>query len=88
MGYCKQPSGHKSLLERLGEERWKAPYHPKSNLLKNRGGTDPNCIVNYMVLKATANDKCTTSFFHDEFREPQSDTIRQVSLATTTFFAK
>ncbi|GFV32076.1 uncharacterized protein TNCV_4942941 [Trichonephila clavipes] len=41
-----------------------------------------NRTVTCMVLKA--NDRRTSCPFHDEFRGPRSDYVRQVALATTT----
>ncbi|GFU18019.1 hypothetical protein TNCV_3393711 [Trichonephila clavipes] len=37
-----------------------------------------------MVLSSKANDRHTSSPFHDEFRGPRYDYVRQVALATTT----
>ncbi|GFX28570.1 uncharacterized protein TNCV_1153781 [Trichonephila clavipes] len=48
-----------SPLERLveGEERREASDPPQGVLPLNWGGTEPNRIVTYMVLKATVNDR-------------------------------
>ncbi|GFU18399.1 uncharacterized protein TNCV_1980801 [Trichonephila clavipes] len=46
----------------VGEERWEAPNpHPQGALLLNWGGTALNRTVTCMVLKATANDRRTSS---------------------------
>ncbi|GFV31951.1 uncharacterized protein TNCV_3839761 [Trichonephila clavipes] len=53
-----------SPLVRLVEEegRWKAPDpHPQDVLLLNWGGIELNRTVTCMVLKATANDRRTSS---------------------------
>ncbi|GFU75761.1 hypothetical protein TNCV_1652211 [Trichonephila clavipes] len=50
-------------------------YRPFGNF------TELNRTVTCMVLKA--NDRRTSSLFHDEFRGPRSDCIRQVALETT-----
>ncbi|GFX38540.1 uncharacterized protein TNCV_3206081 [Trichonephila clavipes] len=47
------------LVER--EERWEAYDHPQGILSQNWGGTEQNRTVICMVLKATANDRPTTS---------------------------
>ncbi|GFW20316.1 uncharacterized protein TNCV_3457541 [Trichonephila clavipes] len=52
-----------SFLLRLveGEERWEAPDYLQSVLPEIWGGTEPNCAVACMVLKATANYRHTNS---------------------------
>ncbi|GFU78955.1 uncharacterized protein TNCV_307961 [Trichonephila clavipes] len=40
-----------------GDERWEAPGHPQGFLPLNWGGTEQNCTVTCMVLKAKANDR-------------------------------
>ncbi|GFW02084.1 uncharacterized protein TNCV_4854241 [Trichonephila clavipes] len=64
-----------SPLVRLveGEERREASDHPQGILSQNRGGTEQNRTFTCMVLKATANDKRTTSPCHDEFLGLWSD---------------
>ncbi|GFX78014.1 hypothetical protein TNCV_971681 [Trichonephila clavipes] len=50
-------------------------------LPQNWGGTELNCTVTCMVLRATAGvdlDPC-----HDELRGPRCDYLRQMALATT-----
>ncbi|GFU75804.1 hypothetical protein TNCV_1652641 [Trichonephila clavipes] len=53
-------------------------YRPFGNF------TELNRTVNCMVHKAKANDRRTSSPFHDEFRGPRSDYVRQVARAATT----
>ncbi|GFU63834.1 uncharacterized protein TNCV_3496461 [Trichonephila clavipes] len=63
----------KSPLVRLvkGEERWEAPDLPQGVLSQNWGGTDQNCTVPCMVLKATANDeRKNLAPCYDKFRGP------------------
>ncbi|GFT87738.1 hypothetical protein TNCV_4000901 [Trichonephila clavipes] len=52
-----------SPLVRLveGRERWDALDHLLGVLPLDWGGTEPNRIVIYMVLKVTANDRRTSS---------------------------
>ncbi|GFU29202.1 hypothetical protein TNCV_278161 [Trichonephila clavipes] len=52
--------------------------------LSSLRGVSPslNCTVTCMVLKA--NDRRTSCPYHDEFRGPRSDYVRQEALATTT----
>ncbi|GFS52388.1 hypothetical protein TNCV_4850931 [Trichonephila clavipes] len=52
------------------EERWKEPKNSQDVLTQNWGGTKPNRTVTCIVLKATHNDRRTTSSLHDEFRWP------------------
>ncbi|GFY27041.1 uncharacterized protein TNCV_2066621 [Trichonephila clavipes] len=62
-----------SPLVRLdeGKEMWEAPDQYEGVLLQNWGGTEENCTVNRMVLKAKANDmRKILSLSHDEFRGP------------------
>ncbi|GFT61221.1 uncharacterized protein TNCV_1613751 [Trichonephila clavipes] len=40
-----------------GEERWEAPDHPQGFLPLNWVGTEQNCTVTCIVLKAKANDR-------------------------------
>ncbi|GFS52477.1 uncharacterized protein TNCV_4851491 [Trichonephila clavipes] len=44
-----------------GEQRWKAPGHALGFLPLNWGGTEQNCTVTCMVLKAKANDRHKSS---------------------------
>ncbi|GFU00541.1 uncharacterized protein TNCV_2653171 [Trichonephila clavipes] len=55
-----------------GKERLEASDHPQSVLPLNWGGTEPNRTVNWMVLKATVNDRRHLALCYDEFREPRS----------------
>ncbi|GFY30630.1 RNase H domain-containing protein [Trichonephila clavipes] len=52
-----------SPFEKLGseDERWEAPGSPRGVLPQNWGGTELNRTVTCMVLKATANDRRTSS---------------------------
>ncbi|GFX25080.1 hypothetical protein TNCV_2752551 [Trichonephila clavipes] len=64
---------------------WEGPDNPQDVLLQNFGGTEPNRTFTYMMLKATANDRCKLLVpCHNEFRRLRSDTVRQVALETTT----
>ncbi|GFY32640.1 hypothetical protein TNCV_673951 [Trichonephila clavipes] len=47
-------------------------------LPENWDETEPNRTAAYMVLKATANDRHTSSPCHDEFLGPQTDTVRLI----------
>ncbi|GFW15078.1 uncharacterized protein TNCV_172251 [Trichonephila clavipes] len=51
---CRAASPLVRLVE--GEERREAPDHPQ-----NWGGTELNYTATCMMLKATANDSCTSS---------------------------
>ncbi|GFV49650.1 hypothetical protein TNCV_1959581 [Trichonephila clavipes] len=53
-----QPSSRKSSREVDGREVGAPPQHL---LPQNWGGTELNRTVPYMVFKATANDRCTSS---------------------------
>ncbi|GFV83899.1 uncharacterized protein TNCV_1479011 [Trichonephila clavipes] len=65
-----------SPLVRLeGEERWVASEAPQGVLPLNWGGAELNRTVTCMVLKATANDRRTSSPFNDEFHGLRSDTV-------------
>ncbi|GFV44807.1 cullin-4A [Trichonephila clavipes] len=66
---CIVPSRHEGTLNSRraasplvwleeGEERCETPDHPSP---QNWGGTELNCTVTCMVLKATANDRRTSS---------------------------
>ncbi|GFS57331.1 hypothetical protein TNCV_492011 [Trichonephila clavipes] len=56
---CRAASPPVRLVER--EERWEAHDHLERFLFQNWGRTEPNHIVIYMMLKATDNDRRTTS---------------------------
>ncbi|GFU08973.1 uncharacterized protein TNCV_1318481 [Trichonephila clavipes] len=69
---CLVPSRHGSTLNsrraasslvRLmaGDERWEAPDYPQGVFPQNWGGTELNRTVTCMVLKATANNRRTSS---------------------------
>ncbi|GFT47360.1 uncharacterized protein TNCV_3749331 [Trichonephila clavipes] len=72
------------------EEMWEAFDHSQGILPQNWGGTEPNCSVTSMVLKAKANNTHTglalkirsakdLALSHDEFRKPRSNvTVDQV----------
>ncbi|GFU99370.1 uncharacterized protein TNCV_1751651 [Trichonephila clavipes] len=62
--------GMSELVE--GKERLEVSDHPQSVLPLNWGGTEPNRTVNWMVLKATVNDRRHLALCYDEFREPRS----------------
>ncbi|GFX95755.1 uncharacterized protein TNCV_4886811 [Trichonephila clavipes] len=67
------------LLKETAErttERWDASDHPQRSLPLNWGGTDPNCTVICMVLKASANDRRHLALCPDEFRGPRSGLCR------------
>ncbi|GFV78600.1 uncharacterized protein TNCV_1889061 [Trichonephila clavipes] len=54
-----------------GDERWEAPDHHQGVLSQNWGGTEQNCTVTCMVLKAKDNDRRKNiALSHDEFRGP------------------
>ncbi|GFU42891.1 hypothetical protein TNCV_3140531 [Trichonephila clavipes] len=75
----KQPSSRKFSREVGGR-----PLNlPQGVLPQNWGGPELNRIVTCLVLKATANDRRTSSPCHDEFCGPHSDFIRQVALEKT-----
>ncbi|GFU57126.1 hypothetical protein TNCV_1779891 [Trichonephila clavipes] len=44
-----------------GEKRWETSGHHQDFLPLNWGGTEQNCTVTCMVLKAKANDRCKNS---------------------------
>ncbi|GFU36321.1 hypothetical protein TNCV_559551 [Trichonephila clavipes] len=52
-----------SLLERQveGKERREVSDQPQGVFHQNWGGTETNCTVTFMVLKATVNDRRTSS---------------------------
>ncbi|GFX56481.1 hypothetical protein TNCV_74271 [Trichonephila clavipes] len=51
-----------------GKNRWLKPAHLQGVLPHRGGGAEPNRRVNYMGLKALANDRRTSSGEFDEFR--------------------
>ncbi|GFW62282.1 uncharacterized protein TNCV_912941 [Trichonephila clavipes] len=62
-------SNLKWLVE--GEERWEAPYHTKGVLPQNWDGTEQNCTITCIVLRAKANDRRTNlALRRIEFRGP------------------
>ncbi|GFX67760.1 uncharacterized protein TNCV_1564621 [Trichonephila clavipes] len=69
-----------------GEERWKASDHFQSVLPLNWGGTEPNCTVTCMVLKATANDRRHLALCHDELRGPRFGFCRSGGIALSIKF--
>ncbi|GFW01143.1 uncharacterized protein TNCV_1763811 [Trichonephila clavipes] len=64
-----------SPLVRLveGEARWEVSDNPQGVRPPNWGATEPNRNVTCMVLKATANDRRTTSPLPHELLGPWSD---------------
>ncbi|GFS98792.1 cullin-4A [Trichonephila clavipes] len=66
-----------SPLVRLmeGEERWEAPDPSQGVLPQNWGETEPNCTATCTVLKATANDRRTSSLLLDDFPGPGYDAV-------------
>ncbi|GFW75655.1 uncharacterized protein TNCV_4428381 [Trichonephila clavipes] len=69
-GYTLNSRQAQSSLVRLveGGERWKFPDHLQSVLPQNWSVTESNRTITCMVLKATENDRCKPTPFHDEFR--------------------
>ncbi|GFV18073.1 uncharacterized protein TNCV_168771 [Trichonephila clavipes] len=52
-----------------GEESWEGSDHSQCVLPQNWGGTEQNCTITCMVLKAKANNRCKNlALSHDEFR--------------------
>ncbi|GFT36134.1 uncharacterized protein TNCV_3778471 [Trichonephila clavipes] len=96
---CIVPLWHETLNNRRAtsplvrfvkrKERWEIPDLSSGCLPQNWGGTNPNRIVSYMVLKVTDNNGFTPTPHHDEFLGPRSDVIvNQVTQVITTQSAK
>ncbi|GFY17546.1 hypothetical protein TNCV_3519011 [Trichonephila clavipes] len=85
--YFKLSWSHKSSRE-AGGKRWEATDNLQGDLPQNRGGTEQNCTVTCMVLKANSNDRRKNlALSCDEFRGTSSDvTFDKVAFAIKTFF--
>ncbi|GFW07278.1 hypothetical protein TNCV_3694701 [Trichonephila clavipes] len=58
-----RPAASSFLKLVKGDERWKAPGHLQGVLPQNWEGTEPNRSVTCTVLRATVNDRHTSSPF-------------------------
>ncbi|GFT67003.1 hypothetical protein TNCV_1348481 [Trichonephila clavipes] len=84
MGYSKYLSSRKTSREVGGKGREVGgPWPPQGFLHLNFGGTEQNCTVTCMRLKAKANDRLKFPLSRNEFRRHRSDFVRQVALVTT-----
>ncbi|GFY33896.1 hypothetical protein TNCV_4596041 [Trichonephila clavipes] len=64
------PQGNFVFLQGSASSHTAKSTIPQSVLPLNWGGTEPNCTVTCMVLKATDNDRRHLALYHDEFCGP------------------